>query len=65
MRFNLKNRPKLEDFVQFGAYLKFNEEWFEGFEKELLAKLEEQKKIDSLDMYDYGVRETIKEILGE
>jgi hypothetical protein len=67
MKFNIKNRPQPKDFpanktrhlgVDMTAWKKADDEWFEGFEKQLRKELR--------DMYRSAeTKQLIKEILGD
>ena len=57
MKFNLKNRPKLQRTV-FTSYKPDVDDWFAGFEKEL-------RKILNDKYTGFAQKETVKEILGE
>ena len=81
MKFNLKNRSKLEDCISLVNYRNRNEKWFEGFEKELRDILKEEVYGDELyyricdscvmrnSCLEYGLEcealQKLKEILGE
>ena len=70
MKYNLKNRPKEEGDIT--DYIRATQEWFEGFEKELRERLdqviEDKKRLFKSEIGQWmciGVRDTIKEVLGE
>ena len=60
MKFNLKNRPTIEDYWKSeGQYF---DEWFEGFEKELKNRIYPKwQRTEGAIWINY----LIKEILGE
>ncbi len=64
MKFNLKNRPNLQDVLSRGdnLWLVAFEKWFEGFEKELRERL--IKNSSAFGKWDRP-KELIEEILGE
>jgi hypothetical protein len=66
MKFNLTNRPRWSDYADTANEMQFihkNQEWFEGFEKELRKKLMDLPY--DKNTHERGVEQIIKQILGE
>ena len=60
MRFNLRNRPKKEDYSFVEYYFKAVEEWFEGFKKQLHKRKQQSDSTTKVYLHWF-----IEEILGD
>lgn len=69
MKFNLKNRPRLEEFSTDLEYEETTIIWFEGFEKELRNRMKDAELMKApkgiIPTTENGIWVIIKEILGE